>query len=75
MVQKSLRQIICIAILTSLVSPFASCLAAQRGELVNIAAFDSILVIFEQGSRIALKLVNSIIWENTWGINVIPAHY
>lgn len=39
MVQKNLRQTICIAFLTSLVFPFASCLAAQSGELVNVVPF------------------------------------
>jgi hypothetical protein len=59
MVQKNLRQIICIVILTSLVFPFASCLAAQSGELTNVAAFGELKKWDAEGKDYG------VVWEDS----------
>ena len=58
MVQKNLRRIICIAILTSLVFPFAFCPVAQRGELVNVAPFGELKKWDREGKDYG------VIWED-----------
>ena len=59
MVQKNLRRIICIAILTSLVFPFAPCPAAQRGELANVASFGELKKWDREGKDYG------VVWEDS----------
>jgi hypothetical protein len=69
MVQKNLRQIICIVILTSLVFPFASCLAAQSGELTNVAAFGELKKWDAEGKDYG------VVWEDSRDIYRVVARF
>jgi len=59
MVQKNLRQIICTAILTSLVFPLSSSLAAQDGELVNVVPFGELKKWDTEGKDYG------VVWEDS----------
>ncbi|MHC4462745.1 MAG: hypothetical protein ACYS30_15145, partial [Planctomycetota bacterium] len=59
MVQKNLRRIICIAILTSLACPLSSSLAAQGRELVNVVPFGELKKWDTEGKDYG------VVWEDS----------